>query len=235
MSRLRLGVTTAFLVAIIAFPLGVLASHQFSDVPSTSPYHNDIDAIADVGVTTGCGGGKYCPKDYVTREQMAAFMNRLGALGPGKAPVVNADKVDGLDSTSLMLGTATIRSGTTVTGYEYVSNAGLANDAFMTALVHLPARAPVGLASALVNFAPDTHAEDDDATCTGTVSAPTAPAGKVCIYVDGQAYADNATGDGLAAAASAFGDRAFVVNFQANNPTAGQSVVLSFAWGYTAP
>jgi hypothetical protein len=32
---------------------------------------------------------------------MAAFMNRLGALGPGKIPVVNADKIDGLDSSAL--------------------------------------------------------------------------------------------------------------------------------------
>jgi S-layer homology domain len=88
--------------AAIAFPLGVLASHQFSDVPNSNQYHADIDALADSGVTTGCGGGKYCPADYVTREQMAAFMNRLGALGPGKTPVVNADKVDGKDSTQFL-------------------------------------------------------------------------------------------------------------------------------------
>jgi len=31
---------------------------------------------------------------------MAAFMNRLGALASGKTPVVNADKLDGLDSTA---------------------------------------------------------------------------------------------------------------------------------------
>jgi len=87
----------ALLVGVaVAFPLGVLASHSFTDVPD-GVFHDDIDAIADAGVTTGCGGGKFCPKDYVTREQMAAFLNRLGALGPGKTPVVNADKVDGHD------------------------------------------------------------------------------------------------------------------------------------------
>jgi hypothetical protein len=89
----------AVLVGVaIAFPLGVLASHQFADVPTNSPFHTDIDAIADVGVTTGCGGGNFCPQDFVTREQMAAFMNRLGAIQAGKEPVVNADKVDGIDS-----------------------------------------------------------------------------------------------------------------------------------------
>jgi hypothetical protein len=101
MSRFRLGAPVAIallLGAVAAFPLGILASHQFLDVPDSNAYHDDIDAIADVGVTTGCGGGNYCPSALVTREQMAAFMNRLGALGPGKVPVVNADKVDGHDA-----------------------------------------------------------------------------------------------------------------------------------------
>jgi hypothetical protein len=88
--------------AVLAFPLGVVASHQFSDVPDSNQYHADIDALADSGVTTGCGGGKYCPADFVTREQMAAFMNRLGALGAGKTPVVNATKLDGKDSTQFL-------------------------------------------------------------------------------------------------------------------------------------
>ncbi|HEX2766163.1 MAG TPA: S-layer homology domain-containing protein [Candidatus Limnocylindria bacterium] len=85
---------------LLAFPLGVLASHQFTDVPDSNPFHNDIDALVDSGVTSGCGGGKYCPSSNVTRGQMAAFLNRLGALGPGKTPVVNAatsQKTDGWD------------------------------------------------------------------------------------------------------------------------------------------
>ena len=89
------------LVAAIAFPLGVVASHQFSDVPTSNPYHADIDALVDNGITNGCGGGEYCPTDYVTRAQMAAFMNRLGALGGGKTPVVNADRVDSRDASDL--------------------------------------------------------------------------------------------------------------------------------------
>ena len=89
----------ATVVVATALPLGiVLASHTFNDVPSTNQFHNDISAIAAAGVTSGCGGGNYCPKDNVTREQMAAFMNRLGALGPGQTPVVNADQLDGLDA-----------------------------------------------------------------------------------------------------------------------------------------
>jgi hypothetical protein len=97
---LRLGAAILLLGAAIAFPLGVIASHQFADVPDSNTFHADIDAIADVGVTTGCGAGNYCPKAYVTREQMAGFLNRLGALSAGKTPVVNATKLDGLDSTA---------------------------------------------------------------------------------------------------------------------------------------
>jgi hypothetical protein len=95
-------VATVVLTAAFAFPIGVLASHEFTDVPTSSTFHDDISAIADAGVTTGCAAGKYCPKDFVTREQMAAFLNRLGALAPGKTPVVNATKLDGKDSTAFL-------------------------------------------------------------------------------------------------------------------------------------
>jgi hypothetical protein len=33
--------------------------------------------MAEAGLTGGCGAGKYCPKDPVTREQMAAFLRRV--------------------------------------------------------------------------------------------------------------------------------------------------------------
>lgn len=83
-------ITGAF-VGLLAFPIGVIASHQFTDVPDAYQFHNDIDAVKDAGVTSGClDGTKYCPEDFVTRGQMAAFMNRLGALAADKTPVVNA-------------------------------------------------------------------------------------------------------------------------------------------------
>lgn len=83
--------------ALIAVPLGAWGSHAFSDVPSDHTFHNDISAIADAGVTRGCNppaNTEYCPEDNVTRGQMAAFLNRLGALSGG-TPVVNAATVEG--------------------------------------------------------------------------------------------------------------------------------------------
>ena len=45
----------------------------------------------NAGVTTGCGGGNYCPSQSVTRGQMAQFLNRLGTLDGNTAPSVDAD------------------------------------------------------------------------------------------------------------------------------------------------
>ncbi len=96
--RSRMLAVLALAGALAAFPLAVGASHDFADVPNSNVFHADISALAASGVTTGCGGGNYCPSAFVTREQMAAFMNRLGALAPGKVPVVNAAALDGLTS-----------------------------------------------------------------------------------------------------------------------------------------
>ena len=81
----------AFMTGVlVATPAAVLASHRFNDVPDDHIFHDDISAIADVGVTLGCGGGNYCPDLAVDRGQMAAFMNRLGSLDGTTPPSVNA-------------------------------------------------------------------------------------------------------------------------------------------------
>jgi hypothetical protein len=98
----RLLVPLCLIALGAAGPLAVLASHQFTDVTTSNTFHTDIDAIRDAGVTTGCAVGKYCPKEFVTREQMAAFMNRLGALQAGKPPVVNAKLLNGNPATSFL-------------------------------------------------------------------------------------------------------------------------------------
>ncbi len=47
---------------------------EFADVPVSSPFHDDIIAIATDGITGGCGGSDYCPTLPVRRDQMAAFL-----------------------------------------------------------------------------------------------------------------------------------------------------------------
>jgi hypothetical protein len=56
--------------------LGIVIVSPFSDVDPSNPYFNNIVAMANSGISSGCGGGRFCPATNVTREQMAAFLNR---------------------------------------------------------------------------------------------------------------------------------------------------------------
>jgi hypothetical protein len=58
-------------------PAPVTAS--FNDVPVTDPAFQYIEALVAAGVTSGCGGGNYCPDNFLTRRQMAVFLAK--ALG----------------------------------------------------------------------------------------------------------------------------------------------------------
>jgi hypothetical protein len=52
---------------------------SFTDVPSTNPHRRDINRLAATGVTRGCNpptNDRFCPGSVVTRDQMAAFLNR---------------------------------------------------------------------------------------------------------------------------------------------------------------
>ena len=46
----------------------------FPDVPCSSNFAPWIEALAAEGITTGCGGGLFCPENLVTRRQMAVFL-----------------------------------------------------------------------------------------------------------------------------------------------------------------
>jgi hypothetical protein len=41
-----------------------------------STFEGDIEWLATTGITKGCGGISFCPRDPVTRGQMAAFLTR---------------------------------------------------------------------------------------------------------------------------------------------------------------
>lgn len=48
----------------------------FNDVPSINSFFKYIQKLKELGITTGCGNGNYCPSEDVTRDQMAAFLAR---------------------------------------------------------------------------------------------------------------------------------------------------------------
>jgi hypothetical protein len=56
----------------------------FGDVPASSPFCRFIEELSRRGVTSGCGGGNYCPTDAVTREQISVFL--LHTLDPALSP-----------------------------------------------------------------------------------------------------------------------------------------------------
>jgi hypothetical protein len=80
-------VRVAILLAVAAAAIGVVAiaaprgqaSDVFEDVPDSHWAHDNIGALYDAGITTGCATNplRYCPNSPVTRAQMAAFILRV--------------------------------------------------------------------------------------------------------------------------------------------------------------
>ena len=52
----------------------------FSDVPVTHPFFRHIELLAESLITGGCGNGRFCPDQPVTRGQMAVFLAEALAL-----------------------------------------------------------------------------------------------------------------------------------------------------------
>jgi hypothetical protein len=52
------------------------ASGIFGDVPASHWAASWIEQLYADGITSGCGGGDYCPSNSVTRAQMAVFLLR---------------------------------------------------------------------------------------------------------------------------------------------------------------
>lgn len=66
-------------------PACVPGSETFNDVPASSGYCRWIEELARRNVVTGCGGGRYCPADPVTRGDMSVFVSvtfGLSLYGP---------------------------------------------------------------------------------------------------------------------------------------------------------
>lgn len=95
----RLSITTVVVLLLTtAVSTAVIAGHNFTDVPDTNTFHEDIEWLAENRVTIGCNppeNTEFCPEENVTREQMSAFMHRFartfGAVGSqntdGSSPV----------------------------------------------------------------------------------------------------------------------------------------------------
>ncbi|HEY8596888.1 MAG TPA: hypothetical protein VIL85_00580, partial [Thermomicrobiales bacterium] len=105
----------ALFVALV--PLSLLAANPFNDLVPGSVHNDDIDAIYNVGVTTGCDPDvAYCPTANVTRQEMASFLARLGGLGD-HPPVANAATLQGYAPSGLVRVAQAL--GTNTTGSDF--------------------------------------------------------------------------------------------------------------------
>ncbi len=110
----------AVVAAMAIAPVAAYAADAFDDVPDTNIFHADIAWMADNGITAGCGGNNFCPKQTVTREQMSAFMKRLAVNKVvDAATALEADHAATADSATTAANATTADSAadaTTVSG-----------------------------------------------------------------------------------------------------------------------
>ena len=71
------GLTRAQMAKLLvgALRLPSTEADYFTD-DNGSAYESDINAIAALGITNGCGPGLYCPDSVMSRAQVAAFVSR---------------------------------------------------------------------------------------------------------------------------------------------------------------
>lgn len=98
MSRFRLLIGIVAGLILIVPVAAVAATSLFDDVDDANPFVEDINWMKTSEVSNGCNpeGTNYCPEDFVTRQQMAAFLNRLA-----ENQVVDAATVEGKTAADL--------------------------------------------------------------------------------------------------------------------------------------
>ena len=86
---------------------------DFADVPCPSTFADWIEALADEGISGGCGGGNFCPTNPVRRDQMAPFLLKAkhgasyvppacaGAFTDVTCPSLFADWIEQLSAESI--------------------------------------------------------------------------------------------------------------------------------------
>jgi hypothetical protein len=132
---------------------------------------------------------------------------------------------------------SSVPSGTTVRG-----SWGAAGDTgaggFVEVGVSLPVPAPVPMEDVKMG-AGQPNANNTDPACAGTVNEPSAPPGKVCVYVlpftDGVA-ANGITATPMGGSGAPASDRfGFLISISPVDPPGGGPVEAYGTWAYTAP
>ncbi len=93
---LLMAVAIALSAVVVAVPANAAG---FSDVKSDYWAYKYITRLADEGIITGVGGGKFDPEGNVTRAQMAVIAVRLAGINPDKYANAKATFKDVTDKT----------------------------------------------------------------------------------------------------------------------------------------
>jgi hypothetical protein len=132
-------VTRGQMAAFITRALGLTATSgvSFSDVPASHRFATAINRLATAGITSGCGGGRFCPDGLVTRGQMAAFLQRslgLAQIVPpppvagnptGHAPIPAEARLVDTSNPTRVVGTGTPASCTSAAVVNAVALGGI--------------------------------------------------------------------------------------------------------------
>lgn len=167
-------------------------------------------------------------KTIAKKDLAASALAATGATGPAGPP--GAPGADGVQGPRGFSAWDVIPSGTVIRGEVQWDHSTTGSQATDLAYIALPGTAPVPLSASTVNFQTGATVIDADATCTGTLDTPTAPPGKVCIYI-----ADTGQMNQLSGGITNLPTKGFIVQWTPGVNTAGQDMWLNATWAYTAP
>lgn len=127
----RQALVGAALVAVLSVGASTAIAGEllFTDVPEEHPFHDEIAAVAQAGITTGYPDDTYRPSDPVTRQAMAAFLGRglssvSVAVRDASVPLSIVGEIDGPGVEAELMSTE-VTAGAAGAGTGYVVVDGL--------------------------------------------------------------------------------------------------------------
>lgn len=205
-------------------------------------------------VTTRSTFSATCPRGYNELADSASFVGSAGAAGAtGATGAIGASGATGMQGATGATGASafsTIPSGTTVRGV--IGGGGNSNTiTFVTQSLQAPTSQPIKLHDVIIahtqklltycstayvggsiaNCLSGQELAKDHTKCTGTFDAPTAPAGKVCIYIDELYAGYDLEAESAAASVTEGSLYGFVMQWH----TEGNYSKVKASWAYTAP
>ncbi|MDJ0791702.1 MAG: hypothetical protein QNJ71_07380 [Acidimicrobiia bacterium] len=135
---------------LMAIPISAIgAVSLWDDVPDESIFVNDTNWMKITEVSLGCNpplNTEYCPKEFMTREQMAALLRRLsqGQI-VNAATAIDSDKLDGRDAEELASITSAVTAG------DVLHDSDINNPLVLAELSDFPVPADGGVITVHVN------------------------------------------------------------------------------------